>query len=107
MAKAPQFSDLQGNDESGKDEAFARLQEEVVRLKDARLEERFIWIVICTVLVDVLWFRSVSNPALPIVVMILELIILMILAKRMQIEDVQALMERIVYGMGKQGGGQG
>jgi len=36
--------------------------------------------------------------------MILELIILMILAKRMQIEDVQALMERIVYGMGNQGG---
>lgn len=98
------FTDLKGDDDSEKDEAFARLQEEVVRIKDARLEERFIWIVICTVLVDVLWFRSVSNPALPVVVMILQLIILMILAKRMQIEDVQTLMERIIYGMGSQGG---
>lgn len=98
------FTNLEGDDDGEKDEAFARLQDEVVSLKDARLEERFIWIVVCTVLVDVLWFRSVSNPALPIVVMILELIILMILAKRMQIEDVQTLMERIVYGMGKQGG---
>lgn len=88
------------------DDALAVLEREHKAEKEARSEERFIWIVVCVILVDVLWFRSASNPTLPIVVLILELIVLLVLARRMGIDDVVVLVDRILHSAGKRAGGE-
>lgn len=88
------------------DDAFAVLEQQFKAEKDARSEERFIWIVICTVLIDVLWFRGATNPTLPLVALILELIVLLVLARRMGIDDVVVLVDRILHSAGKRAGGE-
>lgn len=88
------------------DDALAILEREHKAEKDARSEERFIWIVVCVILVDVLWFRGVSNPTLPLVVLILQLIVLLVLARRMGIDDVVVLVDRILHSAGKRAGGE-
>lgn len=88
-------------------EAAARLGDELEAAKDARKEERFVWIVIVTILVDVLWFANSPNPTLPVVVLILELVVLVVLARRMGIDDVVELIDRLLHTVGSKAGGGG
>lgn len=98
---------LEGDQENAgpKDAALKTLEDQLSEAKDARLEERFIWIVVCVILVDVLWFRNASNAIVPIVVLILELVILFILANRLGIQEVKSLLDRIMQGLSRSGGG--
>lgn len=86
-----------------KDEALDALAKQLEAAKDGRREERFLWIVVVVILVDVLWFRNASNPVIPIVVLLLEAVILFILAKRMGIEEVSQLFERLMQGITRTG----
>lgn len=97
------FTDLKGDDgpDSEKDEAKATLEKQLQEEKDRRVEERFVWIVICVILVDVLWFRNASNPVVPVIVLLLEAVILFILAKRMGIEEISLLFERLMHGISR------
>lgn len=97
------FGGLKGDDgEAGpKDAALKALEDQLSEAKDARLEERFIWIVVTVILVDVLWFRNASNAVVPIVVLILELVILFILANRLGIQEVKGLLDRIMQGLSR------
>ena len=101
------FSTLRGDDDDDneKDDAKAHLEVELQGEKDARLEERFLWIMVCVILVDVLWFRNAPNAVIPILVLILEAIILFVLARRMGIQEVSALFERVIHGLGQRGTG--
>jgi hypothetical protein len=102
------FSELFGDDEgeTGKtDAAKAELEAKIQEERDARSEERFAWIVICVILVDVLWFRNAPNPAIPIVVLILEILIFFVLAKRMGIEKLELLFEGLIHSFGRKGSG--
>ena len=78
------------------DEAIESLSEQLEALKDERREERFIWIIICVILIDVLWFRNASNPTFPIVILILEAVVLFILAKRMGVDEAQVLFSKFI-----------
>lgn len=69
------------------------------------MEERFIWIVISVILVDVIWLRNSPNPTFPFVVLILELVALLVLARRMGVNDFVQLMDRILHGIGSKGTG--
>lgn len=102
------FTDLKGDDAeeaTEKDEAKAVLETQLQAERDARSEERFVWIVVVTILVDVLWFRNAANALLPLVVLILELIVLLVLARRMGIDDVVQLVDRILHSVGRGTGG--
>ena len=71
----------------------------------ARMEERFVWIVASTILVDVIWFNGSPSVTLPIVVLILQLVALTVIGRRMGVDDFVRLVERILYGFGQKGGG--
>lgn len=102
----PNFAILAAADgESKKDDALAALESAVQAEKDARMEERFVWIVIAVILVDVIWFRNSPNPTFPIAALILELIALLVIARRMGVKDYVQLMDRILQGFGQRGGG--
>jgi hypothetical protein len=101
---ASSFTDLKGDDDGAgaeKDEAKAALEKQLQDEKDRRVEERFVWIVVCVILVDVLWFRNAINPVVPIVVLLLEAVILFIMAKRMGIEEVSLLFERLMQSISR------
>jgi hypothetical protein len=69
-------------------DAIAALEKKLENEKDLRREERFIWIVMCMILTDIIWLRSSSNASLAIVVLVLESVILVVLARRLGIEQI-------------------
>jgi len=99
--------DLAGPGESEKvADAAASLADELEAAKDARKEERFVWITVVVILVDVLWFKDSPNPALPFVVLVLQLILLIVLARRMGINDVVELIDRLLHTVSSKGPGK-
>ncbi|MBV9551124.1 MAG: hypothetical protein JO256_15760 [Alphaproteobacteria bacterium] len=88
---------------SPKDEALAALGKELDAEKDNRVEERFLWILLTVILVDVIWFGNSPNPAFPVVILILQVIGLFILARRMGVDEAQGLLERVLHGIGQRG----
>jgi hypothetical protein len=98
--------ELSADDESQKvADAAARLGDELEAAQDGRKEERFVWITIVVILVDVMWFEDSPNPALPVVVLVLQLILLVVLARRMGIDDVVELIDRFIHAVGNKGPG--
>jgi hypothetical protein len=104
------FASLQGDESPStgaekKDAALEALGESLTAEQRAQREERFIWIVIVVILVDVIWFRNSPNATFPIAILILELVALMVIARRLKIDVYVALVERILHGMSRSGGG--
>ena len=107
-ASSPAFSSLIGDDSPQNlklDAAKAELEEKIQEERDARNEERFVWVVVCVILVDVLWFRNASNAAIPVVVLILEILIFFVLARRLGIEKLERLFESLIHSFGRKGSG--
>lgn len=81
-----------GDGQSGS--AAASLETQLDQEKDARREERFVWIVVCVILIDVIWLRSAHNVTMAVAVVVLELVILFIIAKRLGIEEIPEFLSR-------------
>lgn len=88
---------------SEKDDALARLEAQLQAEADKRREERFIWIVVVTLILDIFFLKDSENATLPIVVLILELLILIVVARRLGIDDVVVLLDRILHNVSNKG----
>lgn len=86
-----EFEVLSPDTPTKKDDSLASLEAKLVEEKDARKEERFVWIVITIILGDCIMFMNMANPTAPVVILTLELVLLVILAKRLGIEKTEAL----------------
>ena len=104
QSKRDSFAGLGGDDPAKVDEALDQLQQQLEAQKIERSEERFVWIMITVILVDVLWFRNASNPTVPVIVLVLELVLLLVLAKRMGVPELMLIFERIINRIGQPGG---
>lgn len=82
-----------------RDEQVQELQESLADERDKRLEDRFIFIVVVTVLLDVVFFSVLDNLGGPLALLILELLILVPLARRMGMEEIAQLMDRVLNRM--------
>ncbi len=82
-------------------EAIAQLQNDLQAEKDGRLEDRFIGFVVFLVLFDILLLKDAENMFLPVVVLILELIICLLLAKRMGSEEIARLIDRLLHSVSR------
>lgn len=78
------------------DESIEALTVEIQELRKTVLEERFIFIVIFLIMSDSLIFRGFSNWGDPLVIGALELIALVILARRCRVEDLTGLIDRFI-----------
>lgn len=76
--------------------AHEHLAEELEREKDRRLEERFLWILVVTLVVDVIVFSNVTHVGGSIVIGVIQILALLILARRMGIEEVSAYIDKLV-----------
>ena len=83
------------NDES-KDESIDRLTSQLSKEKNDRDEDRFIFIVISIIFINFYIFSNVENWAGAIIIGVLELTILIILARRYGIGEVWAIIQQIL-----------
>jgi len=101
MPKAPakakdSFSSLVSNEPSKQEKQIDELQEQLAEEKDARKEERFVFIVLLIMLLDVVFFTVMPTFGGPIALLILELLILIPLARRMGMEEMAKLLNRVL-----------
>jgi hypothetical protein len=87
-----------------KDRLIEELQQEIVREKDARNEDRFFFIVVCIILFNIMIFTVMPNVGGPIAVLILELLVLIPLAKRMGMQEIATNLDRVLTRMSGRGG---
>lgn len=79
-----------------KDDQIERLQQRLNYEQDARREERFIYIVVLVILLDVVFFSIMPSFGGPISLLILQLLILIPLAKRMGMEEIASILDRVL-----------
>lgn len=77
-------------------EQIDELQKELDGERDARKEERFFFIVIFVILFDIVFFSMMPSLGGPIALLVLQLLILIPLAKRMGMEEIAQMMSRVV-----------
>lgn len=93
------LTDLLAEKPTLKDDQIGRLQQKLDYERDARREERFIFIVVLVILLDVVFFSVMPSFGGPIALLILELLILIPLAKRMGMEEIAAILDRVLNNM--------
>lgn len=87
-----------------RDEQISELQEQLAYERDARKEERFFFLVLLVLLLDVVFFTVMPTFGGPIALFILELLILIPLAKRMGMEEVAQIASRVIDRVAGKGG---
>lgn len=80
--------------------AAGELGEDVERAMDSRAEERFIWIVVCIVLFDCMIFMNMENWSGPLVIGIIELVLIIALAKKLRVDQIALLLTRFMHRVG-------
>lgn len=73
----------------------ASLQGKVDELEDKIKEERFLWILLITVVVDMIVFGGIENWAGALVIGVLQLIGLVVLAQKCRVDPIIPLIDRI------------
>jgi len=77
-------------------EQIEELQKDLDEERDARREDRFVFVVVSVILLDVVFFSVMSNFGGPLALVILQLLILIPLAKRMGMEEIAQIMSRVI-----------
>lgn len=99
-------SDFSGFSESPADQddnQISTLQEQLNYEKDARREERFIYIVLLIVLFDVVFFTVMPNFSGPLVLGILELLIVFPIARRLGMEEICEIVQSVIHRIADRG----
>lgn len=79
-----------------KDAEIERLTAQLQASEDSRKEERFGWIAALLAIVNYLLLKDVQNLIAPIIVFIMELMALLVLARRSQLEHVEILISKLI-----------
>jgi len=92
-----QLAQLEQQDaERAGDEIQNELSQRVEALEDARNEERFIFIMLIIILLDVVFFTVIPTWTGPLGLICIEIVVLFILAKKMGMEDTCALIDKLL-----------
>lgn len=79
-----------------KDIQIEELQEQLTQERDARREDRFVFVFVCVLLLDVVFFTIMPTFGGPLALLVLELLILVPLAKRLGMEEIAQLLSRVL-----------
>lgn len=72
--------------------------------KDHRLEDRFIFLIIIILLIDIILLNGATNISLTLGIMAFQLIFLLLLAKRMGVQQLAAILDRILNTIARSNG---
>ena len=79
---------------SPKDQQIAKIENDLQGEKDSRKEERFVWVTVVIILVDMIAFRGLDFGQMSMIV-VLELIMLVVFARMCGIDDILVIMDRV------------
>jgi len=88
--------DVLGTDVTKRDEQIEALEKKLERERDARREERFVFIVLVLLLLDVVFFSIMDTFGGPVSLVVLELLILIPLARRMGMQEIAGIINRVI-----------
>lgn len=89
-------SSLTEADQSPRDDLIQQLQEELTQERDKRKEDRFVGIVLIILLFDIVFFTVMPTFGGPLAVLVLQLLILIPLARRMGMEGIALMIDRVL-----------
>ena len=90
------FGDLLPEEPTKRDEQIESLQAALTRERDSRREDQFVGIVILVAVFDIVFFSVMPSFGGPLALLLLELLILVPLAKRMGMEEIATLIDRVL-----------
>jgi hypothetical protein len=104
---AKRFGAVAKSGATKQEEQISELQEQLAQERDARMEDRFVFIVAVVILLDVVFFTVMPSFGGPLALLILQLLVLIPLAKRMGMQEVAQILSRVLHRMaGKSGGSE-
>ena len=77
------------------------LQKDLDREVDARKEERMLWVLAVLILFDAYLFTSMENIMGPIVILVFQLIVVVLVARKMGMEQVTEMIDRMMAMLAK------
>ncbi len=86
---------IQG-DATKKDAQIADLQAEIQQLENGNNEDRFVFGLIILILLDVIFFSHTDGWGAPLAILILELIVIMMMAKRLGVEEITNILDKYI-----------
>jgi hypothetical protein len=93
------FDVLASGEPTKRDQQVEELQEQLTQEQDARKEDRFVFIVVTVLLLDVCFFTVMPTFGGPLALLVLELLILIPLAKRMGMQEIAQILSRVLHRM--------
>lgn len=90
---------------SKKDEQIAQLQTELAEAQDARSEDRFVFIIVCVILLDIVFFTVMPTFGGPVALLLLQLLILIPLARRMGMDEIATIINGVISRLAGKAGG--
>lgn len=90
------FSRAVADADEGEAKSIARLEKNITELEDKRKEERFLWIIVILIVMDVSVFPHMESWGGPVSILTLEIIALLIIARHCGIEEVHQLIDKII-----------
>lgn len=99
------FSDLISEQPSKKDQQIQELQDQLAYEKDARQEERFVSIVVLIIVFDIVFFSVMPSFGGPLALVLLEVLVLIPLARRMGIQEIVQILSRVLDRISSSTGG--
>lgn len=84
---------------SKQEQQIQELQEALTSERDARREDRFVFIVVTVILLDVVFFTLMPTFGGPLALVVLQLLILIPLARRMGMEEIAKLLSNVITRM--------
>jgi TRAP-type C4-dicarboxylate transport system permease large subunit len=100
---AKTFESLVTDEASKQEIQISELQENLAKCQDARREDRFVFIVCIVLLLDVVFFSIMPSFGGPLALLIIQLLILIPLAKRMGMEEIAQILSRVLHRMAGKG----
>ena len=84
-------------------EKIEALEARLEREQDGRREDRFVCLIIALMLLDILLLNGAVNVSVGIIVFVLQLVFLLVVAKRMGVEQIAGILDRILNTFAKKG----
>ena len=100
------FSALILDEPSKRDQQISELQEQLTQERDARREDKFIFIAVAFLLLDIVFFTVMPTFGGPIALIVLELLILIPLARRMGMEEIAQICGQVIDRMAGKANGK-
>lgn len=107
---APKMSGMERlakSEPTKRDQQIQELQEELTAERDARREDRFFFVLVCVILLDIVFFTVSPTFGGPLALLVLQLLVLIPLARRMGMEEVATILNGVITRIaGRASGGE-